>query len=112
MTHKSSARSDRQHVSKCDRPENHMPLRSYFAWKGLLDRLAAAILLIPGLPMIGILVALIRFTSKGPGIYRQVRTGRNGQIYTMYKLRSMRCDAELKTGPVWTTIGSDSRITP
>jgi lipopolysaccharide/colanic/teichoic acid biosynthesis glycosyltransferase len=112
MTHQNAERSDRKNGSKCEHSGNRRPLRRYFAWKGLLDRLAAAFLLIPGLPMIGILVVLIRLTSRGPGVYRQVRTGRDGQIYTMYKLRSMRCDAELKTGPVWTTIGSDSRITP
>lgn len=109
MTHQNTMRSD---PSECDHPAKNAPLRRYFAWKGALDRIAAAILLIPGLPMIGILVLLIRLTSKGPGVYRQVRVGRNGRIYTMYKLRSMRSDAELKTGPVWTTIGSDSRITP
>jgi lipopolysaccharide/colanic/teichoic acid biosynthesis glycosyltransferase len=30
----------------------------------------------------------------------------------MYKLRSMRCDAEARTGPVWASAGHDPRVTP
>lgn len=84
----------------------------YYAWKGLLDRLAAAVLLIPGLPMIGILVVLVRLSSRGPGVYSQVRVGRGGRHFTMFKLRSMRTDAESKTGPTWAAPGNDPRVTP
>lgn len=82
----------------------------YFAWKGWLDRTLALVLLIPGLPLIGVLVLLVRATSRGPGIYRQVRVGRGGHNYTMYKMRSMRIDAESGTGAVWAKQG-DSRVT-
>jgi len=85
---------------------------SFFFWKGIFDRIAAALLLLPALPIIGLLVILIRLTSRGPGIYSQVRVGRGGRNYTMHKLRSMRCDAEARTGPAWTQGGSDPRITP
>ena len=51
----------------------------YFRWKGLLDRLLAAILLIPGLPIIAVLVLLVRWTSRGSGIYAQTRVGKNGR---------------------------------
>ncbi|MFM2095710.1 MAG: hypothetical protein RIS70_2834, partial [Planctomycetota bacterium] len=83
----------------------------YFAWKGILDRLVAVMLLIPGLPMMAALVLLVRLTSRGPGIYSQRRVGKDGAVYTMYKLRSMRVDAESRTGPVWSPTGSDSRVT-
>ncbi len=76
-----------------------------------MERGLAAILLIPALPLIGVLIVLIRCTSPGPGIFRQERVGRNGRTYTMYKLRSMNCSAEAKTGPVWSTPG-DPRTTP
>jgi lipopolysaccharide/colanic/teichoic acid biosynthesis glycosyltransferase len=84
---------------------------AYFSWKGLLDRAAAAMLLVPGLPLIGVLIALVRLTSKGPGIYRQQRVGRDGRVFTMYKLRSMRIDAEAATGPAWAPPGTDPRVT-
>jgi lipopolysaccharide/colanic/teichoic acid biosynthesis glycosyltransferase len=73
--------------------------------------MAALVLMVPGLPMIGLLVILIRLTSRGPGVYRQERVGQNGRGFTMYKLRSMRSDAESKSGPVWSAPGSDSRVT-
>jgi len=52
----------------------------------------------------------VRLTSPGPGVFRQVRVGRNVKLFTMYKLRSMRSDAEKGTGAVWTTPG-DARVT-
>lgn len=73
----------------------------YLYWKEPFDRVAAALLLIPGLPIIGLLVVITRLTSPGPGIYRQARVGKNGQLYTVYKIRTMRCDAERASGPVW-----------
>lgn len=81
-------------------------------WKSIFDRVVALVLLVPGLPLIGLLVALVRLTSRGPGIYRQQRVGREGRVFTMYKLRSMRIDAEAGTGPVWAEAGKDSRVTP
>jgi lipopolysaccharide/colanic/teichoic acid biosynthesis glycosyltransferase len=87
------------------------PDTGYYFWKGAIDRLLALLLLIPGLPLIGILVALIRLTSKGPGVYSQTRVGRGGRIFIMYKLRSMRIDAEAATGPVWAGVNSDPRVT-
>ena len=85
---------------------------SYFRWKGILDRALAAVLLVPGIPIIVLSVALVRLTSKGPGIYSQTRGGKGRRIFTMYKIRTMRQDAENGTGPVWTNNNGDDRITP
>jgi lipopolysaccharide/colanic/teichoic acid biosynthesis glycosyltransferase len=81
-------------------------------WKTILDRTLALLLLVPGLPLIGVLVLLVRLTSRGPGLYRQVRVGKASRQFLMYKLRSMRVDAEERTGPVWSAAGADSRVTP
>jgi lipopolysaccharide/colanic/teichoic acid biosynthesis glycosyltransferase len=62
-------------------------------------------------PVIGLLVVAIRLTSPGGGIYSQVRLGRGGRVFTMYKLRSMRVDAEDRTGPVWASLRRDPRVT-
>ena len=67
-------------------------------WKPMLDRGLALLLLIPGLPLVMLLVAVVRLTSRGPGIYSQSRVGKGGRIFTMYKLRSMRIDAETNRG--------------
>src|SRR5688572_22163663 len=94
---------------RCDEPRRRPTC--YFRWKGMLDRCAAVALLIPGLPLMGVLILLIRMTSRGPGVYRQIRVGLHGRTYVMYKLRSMRLDAEFGTGAVWARLG-DSRVTP
>ena len=92
-------------------PESSVYPSRYFRWKGFLDRGLAAVMLIPGIPMIGLSIALIRLTSKGPGIYSQTRVGKGGRIFTMHKIRTMRVDAEAETGPTWTK-RDDDRITP
>lgn len=83
----------------------------YFAWQGARCRLAGAVLLLPALPIIGLLVLLVRLTSRGPGIFRQTRVGRGGRQFTMYKLRTMSLDAEAASGPVWAQ-DRDPRVTP
>jgi exopolysaccharide biosynthesis polyprenyl glycosylphosphotransferase len=69
---------------------------------GALLLLTAPILLIAGL--------FIRFQDGGPVFYSQVRTGLDGKPYRIWKLRTMRVDAE-HHGAQWVGRG-DSRITP
>lgn len=61
------------------------------------------------LPFLLILVFFIKVTSKGPVFYKQVRVGKNGSLFTMYKFRSMYNDAE-EYGPEWAG-ENDPRIT-
>jgi lipopolysaccharide/colanic/teichoic acid biosynthesis glycosyltransferase len=79
-------------------------------------------------PIFLVIGLIIKFTSPGPVIYRQIRVGidrrrratpdgspdrrgvdTGGRVFTMYKFRSMRVDAE-KHGIVWAT-KNDSRVT-
>jgi sugar transferase (PEP-CTERM system associated) len=55
--------------------------------------------------------ALIKLTSPGGALYRQDRVGLNGRVFTIYKLRTMGADAEVGTGPIWSTV-NDARVTP
>lgn len=82
----------------------------YFAWSAWIGRLAGLLMLVPAAPVIGFLALLTRLTSKGPGLYPQTRVGLNGQTFTLYKIRTMRQDAEAGTGPVWAQL-KDPRIT-
>jgi lipopolysaccharide/colanic/teichoic acid biosynthesis glycosyltransferase len=70
---------------------------------------AAALLLLTG-PLILALTTLVRLTSPGPGLYSQVRLGRGGRSYRIYKIRTMSHDCERGTGPRWSTPG-DPRVT-
>jgi len=59
-----------------------------------------------------LLVALaVRMTSPGPMLYRQVRAGKDGANFTLFKFRSMYQDAEAKSGAVWAS-KNDPRVTP
>jgi exopolysaccharide biosynthesis polyprenyl glycosylphosphotransferase len=61
------------------------------------------------LPVIPFVIFAIKFTSKGPVLYKQVRVGRKEKLFTLYKFRSMRIDAE-KFGAQWAQ-ANDPRLT-
>jgi lipopolysaccharide/colanic/teichoic acid biosynthesis glycosyltransferase len=109
-------RGGRKRTHAMHPPEGHIRVESniqqspYFRSKETIERLLAAVLLIPGIPLIGLLIILVRLQSRGPGLYRQIRLGKNGHVFTMYKIRTMRQDAEAKTGAVWAKT-NDSRTT-
>jgi sugar transferase (PEP-CTERM system associated) len=52
----------------------------------------------------------VKLTSPGPILYRQTRVGLDGTQFTVYKFRSMRQDAEARTGAVWAS-KDDPRVT-
>jgi len=62
------------------------------------------------LPLFIIIAFLIKIDSKGKILYIQERVGKDGQIFYLYKFRTMVEDAEMKTGPVWAS-KDDRRIT-
>lgn len=90
--------------------ETTISVSTYVHSKALLSPLIGVLLAIPGLPIIAVLYVLVRLTSKGPGFYRQVRSGRDGERFTIWKLRTMVVDAERSTGPVWAA-EDDPRVT-
>jgi lipopolysaccharide/colanic/teichoic acid biosynthesis glycosyltransferase len=83
----------------------------YPVCKVLADAIVAGMLLVLAAPVILILMALVRLTSRGPAIYKQRRLGLGGRPYEILKLRSMRHDCERLTGPLWAKAG-DTRVTP
>jgi sugar transferase (PEP-CTERM system associated) len=76
----------------------------------LFNRILSAGVLIVTFPIILLTALAVKLTSPGPILYRQVRTGRDGVPFTVYKFRSMRVDAEAQTGAVWAS-KDDPRIT-
>ncbi len=62
-------------------------------------------------PLELIIALVVKLTSRGPVIYRQERTGKNGKSFLFYKFRTMRTDAE-KGGAQWSSGSGDARVTP
>ncbi len=85
-----------------------------YCWNRCLKRcedIAGALLgLVLFTPVIAGAGLLVRWTSEGPVFFKQERCGHNGRPFTMYKLRTMRNDAETGTGPVW-AVPDDQRRT-
>jgi len=79
--------------------------------KRAMDVVVAAIGLVLSLPLMGVIAVAIKLTSPGPVLFRQARVGRGGRVFTLYKFRSMREDAEVGTGAVWAR-EDDERVTP
>ncbi len=101
------------HRGHMEDPIHVAPLRpSYLPAKAVIDFVLSLALLVVAIPVITVAAILIKATSSGPAFYRQVRVGRNGRPFTLVKIRTMVQDAEAKTGPVWSSGGGDSRITP
>lgn len=93
---------------------------SYMIAKRILDVAVAATMLTLLAPVLLVTALLIKLTSPGSIIFRQLRTGKNGREFWCYKFRSMCADAEAKkaalmhlneaSGPVF-KIKRDPRIT-
>ncbi|HTG90647.1 MAG TPA: sugar transferase [Vicinamibacterales bacterium] len=84
---------------------------SLVAMKRVLDVSAAGVGMVLAAPLMLAVATLIKLVSRGPALYRQQRVGEHGQVFTLYKFRSMRTDAEANTGAVWAR-DNDDRIIP
>ncbi|MCS6771832.1 MAG: undecaprenyl-phosphate glucose phosphotransferase [Kiritimatiellae bacterium] len=65
------------------------------------DIVGAIVGLIVSAPILAVAAIAIKRESPGPVFYKQERCGEKGRVFTLYKLRTMRVDAEAQTGPVW-----------
>lgn len=81
---------------------------SSFTVKRVFDVLVALTLLVYLSPLLVVLALLVMCTSRGPALYRGIRTGLHGVPFSMWKFRTMIVDAE-REGT--TTRLGDARIT-
>jgi exopolysaccharide biosynthesis polyprenyl glycosylphosphotransferase len=72
-----------------------------WAMKEAFDRTLAAIALALLSPVLGLIALAVRLGSQGPVIFRQVRVGRDGEVFTVYKFRTMVVDAETHLEALW-----------
>jgi exopolysaccharide biosynthesis polyprenyl glycosylphosphotransferase len=80
------------------------PRRSPFtaATKEVLDRSCAAALIVLLIPVAVAVVVMIKLDSRGPVLFRQLRVGRQGRPFTMWKFRTMVANAEELRGELLT----------
>ncbi len=78
--------------------------------KRMLDLALSMILAFLTAPLMLLTALAIKLDSKGPILYSQERVGESGRVFTVYKFRSMRTDAERGGQPVWAR-DKDDRIT-
>lgn len=64
-----------------------------------MDVVAASTVLLVVSPALLAIGAAIRTTSSGPALYRGLRVGRAGRVFTMLKFRTLTEDAEARLGP-------------
>ena len=70
------------------------PRVEYYFFKRTMDILCSLTGLIILTPILLIVGLLIKLESKGPIIFAQERIGKNGEVFKMYKFRSMVINAE------------------
>ncbi len=100
--------------------------------KGVFDIIGSTLFIIISAPLLVVIAALVKLTSRGPVFLKQERVGENrrkterraerrnvgrragesyGQPFNLFKFRTMYFDAEKHSGPVWAE-KNDPRITP
>jgi lipopolysaccharide/colanic/teichoic acid biosynthesis glycosyltransferase len=109
--HPSRSRSPKKRrKSPAPGPIQPLGCRWYPPCKVLLDFTLALVLLVFLAPVILLVAALVKATSRGPAFYTQTRVGRNGRLFTIFKIRTMIHDCESLSGPRW-SIPGDPRVT-
>lgn len=78
--------------------------------KRAFDVSAASVGLICLAPLLPLIALAIKLDSPGPTLFRQVRVGRGDRPFVIMKFRTMRENAEARTGAVWSQM-DDPRIT-
>lgn len=64
--------------------------------KRVFDVALASLLLVLGAPFFALVALAIKLDSRGPVLFKQVRIGRGGRVFRLFKFRSMVPDAEIR----------------
>lgn len=84
--------------------------RYYAFCKRAVDLVLSALLLVLFAPLFALIAIFVRLDSPGPALFIQKRVGRNGELFNIYKFRSMYAgSARYELSP---TTSRDPRITP
>lgn len=89
----------------------HLARRYFELAKEVVDIVLGFIAMVLVFPVLLVCALLIKLSSRGPVFFAQVRLGKGGKPFAMYKLRTMYVDAEIRSGPVWAS-RKDPRVVP
>jgi len=78
--------------------------------KRTIDFVGATVGLILCAPIVAVFSAIVFVESPGPIFYRQRRLGQRGMEFDIFKIRSMRLDAEKDGQPGWTKANDPRRL--
>ncbi|MDE2288500.1 undecaprenyl-phosphate glucose phosphotransferase [Pandoraea sp.] len=88
------------------------PIPEFRLWPKLVfDRLFAALVLVPMLPLFCVIAILVKLSSPGPVLFRQKRKGVDGQLFDILKFRTMKIHGD-SPGRVTQASRNDPRVTP
>jgi len=113
------------------RSENKKKTDDLFSLRRAMDVSGSLFILTALSVLLGVIAVLIKISSKGPVIHKQIRLGQGGRKFTFYKFRSMHADADSslheryvrfliqrenhgadENKQVWKKLKDDSRVTP
>jgi lipopolysaccharide/colanic/teichoic acid biosynthesis glycosyltransferase len=83
----------------------------YAGCKLVAEWCLSLVLLTASAPLLVFVAMLVKLTSSGPVFYSQLRLGRGGTPYRVYKIRTMLHHCEKEVGAVWAS-KNDPRVTP
>lgn len=81
--------------------------------KRLLDVSLSLIALVVSSPLLAVIALLVKLGSEGPVLFRQTRVGKDGRLFTCYKIRTMYVNAPDIRNPDGTSFNApdDPRVT-
>ena len=89
----------------------HLARRYFGMAKEVVDVVLGFVAFVFFLPVIAICAICIKLSSPGSVFFTQVRLGKDGTPFDIYKLRTMFVDAESVSGPTWAR-DDDPRVIP
>src|SRR4051794_16198614 len=100
------SQGSRESISQ-DLPFSYRTSTSSRLWtvKPTVDFFCAAAILVLASPLLLLAALLVKLTSRGPVLYCQVRIGRRGKPFLLYKVRTMAHDCEKESGIRWSGPG-------
>ena len=82
-------------VSQKVKSDESVSKKIYAVVKRVFDFIIALVAVILTSPIMLVLAIAIKLDSKGPAIFKQVRTGKNGKTFMLYKFRTMAVDNDV-----------------